>query len=181
MAKANTLAIVSTVNTSAVLEVLNDISVAVKAAAGSFGVVDTKITALKELGVKALGDARTDTNTKHLMDYFVALGVTKSTAKNYVSDVRYAMANNTPFVFNAKRAESNAKAKDTKPAQKGKGNNTAEKSDAEKMIDTLKNVWILSDAAEDILIEVEAMMANNTPLIDAIAEVLKAHGEKLDE
>ena len=178
MSKAK-LSIVSEVNAASVLDVLKALGAAVVAAASSSAVVDDKITALKELGVTTLGDTRKDKNAQALKDYFVGAGVKANTAKNYLSDVRFAFENNAPFVFNAQRA---AKANDAKgkPAQKGKGNNTAEKSDTEKMIDTLKNVWVLSDVAEDVLIEVEAMMANNTPLIDAIAEVLKAHGEKLD-
>jgi hypothetical protein len=177
MAKANTLSIVATVNTTSILDTLKELGTAIKAAADSSGVIDEKIKVLKDNKVQTLGDTRKDSNAKFLLDHFIALGVAKTTAKNYLSDVRYAMENNAPFTFNSARAKS----KDAKPAKKGKGNNTAEKSDAEKMIDTLKNVWVLSDAAEDILIEVEAMMANNTPLIDAIAEVLKAHGEKLED
>jgi len=174
----------SKANTTSILDTLKELGTAIKAAADSSGVIDEKIKVLKDNKVQTLGDTRKDSNAKFLLDHFIALGVAKTTAKNYLSDVRYAMENNTPFTFNSAREKSkDAKAKGV---QKGKGNNTAEKSDAEKMIDTLKNVWVLSDAAEDILIEVEAMLApdekgNVTPLIDAIAEVLKAHGEKLDE
>jgi hypothetical protein len=154
---------------------------AVIAAANSNAVIDEKIKTLKTLGVKTLGDTRKDANAQALKDYFVGNGVKATTAKNYLSDVRFAFENNAPFVFNAKRAET-AKGK---TAQKGKGNDTAEKSDAKKMIATLLNVWKLSDAAADILIEIETAMAPDEngdimPLIDAIADVLQAHGEKLD-
>jgi hypothetical protein len=71
-------------------------------------------------------------------------------------------------------------------AKKAKGNDTAEKSDDEKMIAALLNVWKMSDAAADILIQIETAMApdedgNVMPLIDAIAEILTMHGEDLGE
>lgn len=174
MAKANTLAIVSTVNTTSILDTLKELGTAIKASADSVGVIDEKIKVLKDNKVQTLGDTRKDTNAKFLLDHFIALGVAKTTAKNYLSDVRYAMENNAPFTFNSARAKS----KDAKPAQKGKGET---KSDADKMIGALLNVWKLSDAAEECLIMIETIMADGTPLIDAIAEVLREAGEDLKE
>lgn len=177
MTNAKKLAIVATNAAADILGEIKALGAAVIAAANSNAVIDEKIKTLKGMGVKTLGDTRKDTNAQALKDYFVGNGVKATTAKNYLSDVRFAFENNAPFVFNAKRAETAAKGK---PAQKGKGNDTAEKSDDEKMIAALLNVWKMSDAAADILIEIETAMANDVPLIDAIADVLTMHGEKLD-
>ena len=180
MSKSAKLSIVAA-DTSAIVSELKALGAAVKSAADSSAVIDEKIKVLKGLGVKTLGDTRTDANAQTLKDYFMGVGVKAATAKNYLSDIRFAFENNAPFVFNAKRAQA---AKD-KAAQKGKGKNNSELSDSEKMVSALLNVWKLSDVAEDILIEIEALLVpddkgNVLPLIDAISEVLKAHGEKLE-
>lgn len=176
MAKANnTLSIVSTVNASEVLTIIKSLGEAIGHSIKASEVINTKIDALREAGVKTLGDVRKDTNSRALKDSIEGTGVKPDTAKVYLSYVRYALENNKPFSNNVSQDKKRADAK------KAKGNDTAEKSDAEKMVGALLNVWKLSDAAEDILIEVEAMLTDNTPLIDAIAEVLKAHGEKLDD
>ena len=176
MSKAK-LSVIAAANVSDIFATIKDLGAAVIAAANSNAVIDEKIKMLKGLGVKTLGDTRKDANAQTLKDYFVSNGVKATTAKNYLSDVRFAFENDAPFTFNAKRAEAAAKGKD---AKKAKGNDTAEKSDDEKMIAALLNVWKMSDAAADVLIEVETAMANDVPLIDAIADVLQAHGEKLD-
>jgi hypothetical protein len=171
MSKAN-LAIVHA-DTSAVFTAIKDTAKAIKGAADGLAIVNEKIKTLRGLGVTSLGDMRKDTNARTFHDAFVAEGVSKATAKNYVSDVRFALENDVPFVFNAARAKAKGKG-DTKKAGEAK-------SDYEKMIAALLNVWKMSDTAEEVLIMIETLMADGTPLIDAIAEVLKEAGEDLSE
>jgi hypothetical protein len=51
-----------------------------------------------------------------------------------------------------------------------------EKTDTDKMVSALLNVWKLSDLGNEVLVQVEQTMADGTPLIDAIVDVLKFHG-----
>lgn len=168
MSKAN----LSIVAQSTVTEVLKDLGTAIGQSIKTNEVIDTKIAALRELKVTTLGDTRKDKNAAFLRDTIVACGVSKETAKVYLSYVRYALENNKPFSNNVSRDNANAKG-DAK--KKGEA-----KSDADKMIAALLNVWKLSDAAEECLIAIETIMADGTPLIDAISEVLREAGEKLE-
>ena len=179
MAKA--LTIVSTVsNASNIFDTIKSLGVAIGDSIKSSEIIDTKIKALRELNVKTLGDTRKDANAKALKDAIVGTGVKDATAKVYLSYVRTALESGNPFSTNVSQDKKRADAK------KAKGNDTAEKSDDEKMIAALLNVWKMSDAAADILIEIETAMApdedgNVMPLIDAIAEILTMHGEDLGE
>lgn len=166
MSKAN----LSIVAQSNVTEVLKDLGNAIGQSIKVSEVIDTKIAALRELKVTTLGDTRKDKNAAFLRDTIVACGVSKETAKVYLSYVRYALENNKPFSNNVSQDKKRADAK--KKAE--------EKTDADKMIAALLNVWKLSDAAEECLIAIETIMADGTPLIDAIAEVLREAGEKLE-
>lgn len=166
MSKAN----LSIVAQSNVTEVLKDLGTAIGQSIKVSEVIDTKIAALRELKVTTLGDTRKDKNAAFLRDTIVACGVSKDTAKVYLSYVRYALENNKPFSNNVSQDKKRADAK--KKAE--------EKTDADKMIAALLNVWKLSDAAEECLIAIETIMADGTPLIDAIAEVLREAGEKLE-
>lgn len=178
MAKTN-LAIVAASNASNIFDTIKDLGVAIGQSIKASDVINTKIAALREMGVKTLGDTRKDANARTLKDAIVGTGVKADTAKVYLSYVRAALETGNPFSTNVSQDKKRADAK------KAKGNDTAEKSDDEKMIAALLNVWKMSDAAADVLIEIETAMApdedgNAVPLIDAIADVLKMHGEKLD-
>ena len=175
MANAKTLAIVSASNVSNIFEVIKSLGEAIGQSIKASDVINTKIAALREMGVKTLGDTRKDANARTLKDSIVATGVKADTAKVYLSYVRVALESGNPFSTNVSQDKKRADAK------KAKGNDTAEKSDDEKMIAALLNVWKMSDAASDILIQIETAMAGDVPLIDAIADVLTAHGEDLGE
>lgn len=95
------------------------------------------------------------------------------TIANYVTAVVDCVTNGTEFSLSASKG---AKAPGKKGAQKG-----AEKTGDEKMVAALLNVWKLSAIGDEILIQVEQNMADGTPLIDAIADVLRACGEELAE
>jgi hypothetical protein len=105
------LAIVSTVDSSAIFDAIKGTATAIKSAADGVSIVDEKIKALRALGVTTLGDTRKDANARIARDQFKALGVKDATAKNYLSDLRYALENNKPFIFNAARAKAKAKGK----------------------------------------------------------------------
>ena len=94
----------------------------------------------------------------------------KKTRDNYVTAIVDAVNNGTEFSFSASKGK----------ASKGKGGKANEStSDVEKMIAALLNVWKMSDVASDVLVQIETVMADGTPLIDAISDVLKYHGEDL--
>lgn len=97
----------------------------------------------------------------------------KKTIANYVTAVVDCVTNGTEFSLDASKGQAS---KGKKGAQKG-----AEKTGDEKMVAALLNVWKLSAIGENVLIQVEQSMADGTPLIDAIADVLRACGEELSE
>jgi hypothetical protein len=173
-AKSN-LAIVSASNVSNIFDAIKELGEAIGQSIKASDVINTKIAALRELGVKTLGDTRKDANARSLKDAIMGTGVKSDTAKVYLSYVRVSLESGNPFSTNVSQDKKRADAK------KSKGNDTAEKSDAEKMIAALLNVWKMSDVAADVLIEIETAMAADVPLIDAIADVLTAHGEDLGE
>jgi hypothetical protein len=96
----------------------------------------------------------------------------KKTRDNYVTAVVDAVNNGTEFSFSASKGKA--------APSKGKGGKATEKTGTEKMIGALLNVWKLSEIGESTLIEIETIMADGLPLIDAIETVLLAAGEKLD-
>jgi hypothetical protein len=95
----------------------------------------------------------------------------KKTRDNYVTAVVAAVNDGVEFSFSASKGAA---------APKGKGGKAAEKTGTEKMVGALLNVWKLSEVGESTLIEIETIMADGLPLIDAIETVLLAAGEKLD-
>jgi hypothetical protein len=111
MSKSN-LAIVSTTATaSALLDTVKDTASAIVNAANGLAIIDEKIKALRALGITSLGDTRKDATARMVRDSFKALNVKDATAKNYLSDLRFALENNAPFVFNVARAKAKAKGK----------------------------------------------------------------------
>jgi hypothetical protein len=105
------LAIVSTADSSAIFDAIKGTATAIVNTANGLAVIDENIKTLRGLGVTSLGDTRKDANARIAKDQFKALGVKDVTAKNYLSDLRYALENNKPFVFNVARAKAKAKGK----------------------------------------------------------------------
>jgi hypothetical protein len=95
-------------------------------------------------------------------------GKAAKTYANYVTAFIAAVNEGIPFSFSHSKGKA--------APSKGKG---ADKTGAEKMVGALLNVWKLSDIGEDVLVQVETAMADGSTLIDAIADVLRAHGEEL--
>jgi uncharacterized protein YktB (UPF0637 family) len=94
-------------------------------------------------------------------------GKAEKTYANYVTAIVASVNDGVPFSFSASKG-------------KGKGGKANEStSDVEKMISALLNVWKMSDVASDVLVQIETIMADGTPLIDAISDVLRFHGEDL--
>jgi hypothetical protein len=96
-------------------------------------------------------------------------GKKPKTYANYVTAFIAAVNEGIPFSF------SHSKGK----AAPSKGGKASDKTGTEKMVGALLNVWKLSDIGEDVLVQVETAMADGSTLIDAIADVLRAHGEEL--
>lgn len=99
--------------------------------------------------------------------------LSKKTIANYVTAVVDCVTNGTVFSLDASKGQASK-------GKKGTGGKATEKTGQEKMIGALLNVWKLSDVGEDVLVEIETIMADAIPLIDAIQMVLQKAGEKLD-
>jgi len=172
---ANKLSIVAEA-TRAQFDALGAIKSAVTAifnSANALEVIHTKMRELRENGVVFGKSVKSCPYRVMMMDCFASTfkGKSPKTYANYVTSFVGAVNDNIPFSFSS----SKSGAKGTKSGAK-----TDKKSDAQKMIDTLLNVWKLSDVAEDILIEVEVALEGGVPLSQAIENVLKAHKVKLD-
>jgi hypothetical protein len=93
-------------------------------------------------------------------------GKAEKTYANYVTAIVASVNDGVPFSFSASKG-------------KGKGGKATATTDTDKMLSALLNVWKLSDVADEIMVQVETVMADGTPLIDAIVDVLKFHGIEL--
>ena len=172
---ANKLSIVAEA-TRAQYDALGAIKSAVVAifnGANALEIVNTKAKELKDNGIVFGKSVKTCAYRVMMADSFASTfkGKSAKTYSNYVTSFVSAVNDGTPFSFSSSKDS-------TKGAKTGA--KTGKKSDAQKMIDTLLNVWKLSDVAEDILIEVEVALEGGVPLAQAIENVLKAHKVKLD-
>jgi hypothetical protein len=102
-------------------------------------------------------------------------GKAEKTYSNYVTGFVAAVNKGVPFSFSSSKGKADGSKDDAAPKK------ATTKSDTEKMVGALLTVWKLSDVGNDVLIQIETAMANGTPLIDAIEDVLKFHGAKLAE
>jgi len=170
----NTLSIVAA-NSFDALDAIKSAAQSIHAGASALEIINTKATELKKNGVKFGKSKATCANRAALMDsmalYFK--GKSSKTYANYVTSFVGAVNDGVPFSFSASKGDA---------APKGDGAQKATpKTDAEKMLGALLNVWKLSDVAESLMIEIEGALADGTPLAEAIAEVLKAHEVSLGE
>jgi hypothetical protein len=150
--------------------------VAIFTGANALEIVNAKAKELKDNGIVFGKSVKTCAYRVMMMDSFASTfkGKSSKTYANYVTSFVGAVNDNVPFSFSSSKSGT----KGTKGTKSGA--KTDKKSDAQKMIDTLLNVWKLSDVAEDILIEVEVALEGGVPLAQAIENVLKAHKVKLD-
>jgi hypothetical protein len=111
MSNAKLAIVATTATASDLLDACKGTAAAIVNTANGLAVIDEKIKTLRGLGVTTLGDTRKDATARMLRDQFKALNVKDATAKNYLSDLRYALENNKPFVFNVARAKAKAKGK----------------------------------------------------------------------
>lgn len=172
---ANRLSIV-TETTRAQYDALGAIKSAVVAiftGSNALEIINAKAKELRENGVVFGKSVKTCAYRVMMSDSFASTfkGKSSKTYANYVTSFVGAVNDNVPFSFSSSKSGANG----TKSGAK-----TDKKSDAQKMIDTLLNVWKLSDVAEDVLIEVEVALEGGVPLAQAIENVLKAHKVKLD-
>jgi len=135
--------------------------------------LQTEANVLREAGVKFGKSVKTCTWRQTISDTIASLCKEKTAVKtcmNYVTSFVKSVNEGTAFSL----SDSKGTAK-----SKGKGKASEAPSDIEKMVTALLNVWKLSDVASDVLVQIETVMADGTPLIDAISDVLKYHGEVL--
>lgn len=137
-------------------------------------IINTKASELKKNGVKFGKSKATCQHRAALMDSMAShfKGKSSKTYANYVTSFVGAVNDGVPFSFSASKGKA---APDADGAQKA-----TPKTDTDKMLGALLNVWKLSEVAENLLIEIESALADGTPLADAIGEVLNAHGIKTE-
>lgn len=146
----------------------------IHAGASALEIINTKATDLRAHGVKFGKSVKTCAHRLALADSMATYfkGKTAKTYANYVTSFVKAVNDGEAFSFSASKGEAAPKADGAKKA--------TPKTDGEKMLAALLNVWKLSEVAEDVLIQVEAALADGTPLADAIGEVLTAQGVALE-
>jgi len=167
MAQANTLSIVNpSVDT---IGIFKSIATACAAYDGSLAIVEGHIETLKTSGVKFGKSKKTCQYRVQMNDAMKVAykGKAEKTYANYVTSIVAAVNDGVPFSFSASKGKAS------------KGSKATAKTDTDKMLSALLNVWKLSDVADEIMVQVETVMADGTPLIDAIVDVLKFHGIEL--
>lgn len=152
------------------IDAIKSAAQSIHAGASALEIINTKAGELKKNGIKFGKSKATCQHRAALMDSMATYfkGKSSKTYANYVTSFVGAVNDGVPFSFSASKGEAAPKADG---AKKSSG-----KTDDEKMLAALLNVWKLSDVAEDLLIELEGALADGTPLADAIGEVLAAHG-----
>ena len=90
-------------------------------------------------------------------------GKAEKTYANYVTAIVASVNDGAKFSFSASKG-------------KGKAGAAVEKTDTDKIVSALLTVWKMSDLGIEVLVQVEQTMADGTPLVDAIVDVLKFHG-----
>ena len=132
---------------------------------GAMAIVETNIAALREAGVKFGKSKKTCQYRVQLGDAMKAAfaGKAEKTYANYVTAIVASVNDGAKFSFSASKG-------------KGKAGAAVEKTDTDKIVSALLTVWKMSDLGIEVLVQVEQTMADGTPLIDAIVDVLKFHG-----
>lgn len=156
------------------IDAIKSAAQSIHAGASALEIINTKAAELRGHGVKFGKSVKTCAHRLALADsmalYFK--GKAAKTYANYVTSFVKAVNDGEAFSFSASKGEAAPKADGAKKA--------TPKTDGEKMLAALLNVWKLSEVAEDVLIQVEAALADGTPLADAIGEVLTAQGVALE-
>lgn len=152
------------------IEVLKSAAQSIHAGANALEIINTKAAELRTHGVKFGKSVKTCQHRKNLADAmgFYFKGKAAKTYANYVTSFVRAVNDGEAFSFSASKGEAAPKADGAKKS--------AGKTETEKMLAALLNVWKLSEVAEDVLIEIESALADGTPLAEAIGEVLTSHG-----
>ena len=167
MAQSATLTIVApSIDT---IGVFKSIAAACAAFDGSLSIVQGHVETLKTAKIifgksKKTCQYRVQMNDAMKVAY---KGKAEKTYANYVTAIVAAVNDGVPFSFSASKGKAS------------KGGKATKTTDAEKMLSALLNVWKLSDVADEIMVQIETVMADGTPLIDAIVDVLKFHGTDL--
>lgn len=173
MSKSSTLSIVAA-NSFDALDAIKSAAQSIHAGASALEIVNTKAAELKKNGIKFGKSVKTCVHRLALSDSMATYfkGKAAKTYANYVTSFVGAVNDGVPFSFSASKGKA---APDADGAQKA-----TPKTDDDKMLGALLNVWKLSEVAEGLLIQIEGALADGTPLADAIGEVLNAHGIKTE-
>lgn len=169
----NTLSIVAAQSFDSI-DAIKSAAQSIHAGASALEIINTKAGELKKHGIKFGKSKATCQHRAALMDSMATYfkGKSSKTYANYVTSFVGAVNDGVPFSFSASKGKA---APDADGAQKA-----TPKTDDDKMLGALLNVWKLSEVAENLLIEIESALADGTPLADAIGEVLNAHGIKTE-
>lgn len=168
MSKTNTLSIVAA-NSFDSIGAMKSAVTAIKAGSEALEIINSHVKALRSNGVKFGKSVKTCQHRQNLADVMKTVFGEKATKTqlNYATSFVKAVNDGEAFSFSGSKG---------KAAPDGEAKKATPKTDDEKMLGALLNVWKLSDVAENLLIEVEGALADGTPLAEALAEVLKAHG-----
>ena len=160
-------------NTIDTIGIFKGIATAHNSGLSALGVIKGHIETLRKSEIKIGKSKKTCAYRVQLTDAYKSAfpGKSEKTLMNYITAIADAVNNGTEFSFSASKGKGKGK------SAKGKG---AEKTGTEKMEHALLNVWKLSDVGENVLIEIETIMADAIPLIDAIEMVLTKAGFALD-
>ena len=157
------------------IEALKSAAQSIHAGATALEVINGKAKELRANGVTFGKSIKTCQHRRNLADAmaFYFKGKSAKTYANYVTSFVVAVNEGEAFSFSSSKGEA---------APKGEGAQKATpKTDDEKMLGALLNVWKLSEVAEGLLIQIEGALADGTPLAEAIGEVLTAHNVALGE
>lgn len=143
-------------------------SLAKSARESGLKLVDTR----KTKGVAPELIAQTKAFKGGFIDTLVAKGLGAKTAQNYFQELVPCINEGKTFSTNTSK-QNNAKGK-------GKGQKAGDKTDTDKMVSALLNVWKLSDVASDSIAQIESSLDNGMGLVDAIADYLKSQGQPIE-
>ena len=169
MSKANnTLSIVAAQSFDSIGAMKSAVT-AIKNGSEALEIINTHVKALRANGVKFGKSVKSCQHRQNLADVMRVVFGEKATKTqlNYATSFVKAVNDGEAFSFSGSKG---------KAAPDGEAKKATPKTDDEKMLGALLNVWKLSEVAEGLLIQIEGALADGTPLAEALAEVLKAHG-----
>ena len=151
------------------MEIFRSASIAIFNGVNAIDIIKSKVKDLRDAGIKFGASKKTCLYRRQFGETMANAftGKSEKTYSNYIT--AFVAAVNDGIEFSLSHSKGKA-------GNKGNAQKAGEKTDADKMLSALLNVWKLSDVAEECLIRIETLMANDMPLIDAIENILDEAG-----